>query len=85
MRCDSNDRTSVDRQREKEAAIDRAVGIARDVEAVPVPHTENAIEAGLAGWLVRTEPAAALRGFGVGFFPSATSRSLSRRKPESGM
>ena len=33
----------------------------------------------------RTEPAAALRGFGVGFLPSATSRSFSSRKPESGM
>ena len=33
----------------------------------------------------RSEPAAALRGFGVGFFPSATRRSFSSRKPESGM
>ena len=33
----------------------------------------------------RSEPAAALRGFGVGFFPSATSRSFRRLKPESGM
>ena len=32
----------------------------------------------------RSEPAAAFRGFGVGFFPSATSRSLSSLKPESG-
>ncbi len=32
----------------------------------------------------RSEPAAALRGFGVGFFPSAISRSLRSLKPESG-
>jgi len=29
----------------------------------------------------RSDPAAALRGFGVGFFPSAISRSLSSLKP----
>ena len=33
----------------------------------------------------RTEPAAAFRGFGAGFLPSSRSRSLSFRKPESGM
>ena len=33
----------------------------------------------------RTEPAAALRGFGVGFFPSETRRSFRFRKPDSGM
>ena len=33
----------------------------------------------------RSEPAAALRGFGAGFLPSAASRSFSARKPESGM
>ena len=32
----------------------------------------------------RSDPAAALRGFGVGFLPSATSRSLSSLKPLSG-
>ena len=39
----------------------------------------------ICGFFCRTEPAAALRGFGVGFFPSETSRSLSLRKPDSGM
>jgi hypothetical protein len=29
----------------------------------------------------RSDPAAALRGFGVGFFPSLTSRSFSSLKP----
>ncbi len=33
----------------------------------------------------RREPAAALRGFGVAFFSSATRRSFSARKPERGM
>jgi hypothetical protein len=38
-----------------------------------------------SGSFCRNEPAAAFRGFGVGFFPSATSRSFSFTKPESGM
>ena len=33
----------------------------------------------------RSEPAAALRGFGVVFLPSAANRSFSATKPESGM
>jgi hypothetical protein len=33
----------------------------------------------------RSEPAAALRGFGVVFFPSAARRSFNSRNPESGM
>ena len=33
----------------------------------------------------RSEPAAALRGFGVVFLPSEASRSLSSTKPDSGM
>jgi hypothetical protein len=32
----------------------------------------------------RNDPAAALRGFGAGFFPAATCASLNRAKPESG-
>ena len=53
----------------------------------PVPYTQ--IESGRLAVIdesfCRSDPADALRGFGAGGFPSATSRSLKSRKPESGM
>ena len=39
----------------------------------------------IAEFFWRSDPAAAFRGFGATFFPSATSRSLNALKPESGM
>ena len=49
------------------------------------PSSRAACSASPASSSAGTEPAAAFRGFGVGFLPSATSRSFSFRKPESGM
>ena len=53
----------------------------------PTPYAQN--ESGRAAVIEesfwRNDPAAALRGFGVAFFPSATSRSFSLLKPDSGM
>ncbi len=51
----------------------------------PYAHTESGLLAVIAGFFWRSEPAAALRGFGVGFLSSATSRSFSSRKPDRGM
>jgi hypothetical protein len=53
--------------------------------AVPYTQIESGISRVTAGVLLAHRPAAALRGFGVGFLPSATSRSFSLRKPDSGM
>ena len=39
----------------------------------------------IEGSFWRSDPAAALRGLGVGFLPSSTRRSFSSRKPERGM
>ena len=55
--------------------------------AAPTPYAQSASgrDAVTDESFCRSEPAAALRGFGVVFFPSAASRSLSARKPDSGM
>ena len=52
---------------------------------MPYAHSDSGRCAVIPESFCRSEPAAALRGFGAGFLPSATSRSFSSRKPESGM
>ena len=51
----------------------------------PYTHTASGREAVIEESFWRSDPAAALRGFGASFWPSSATRSFSSRKPASGM